>query len=94
MGYTPLYRDVETDDKNYDRKNRCSCIGFLGICVAMMIFAIVLSIPGMLGGSIILAGGPLAFVPFFTILFGPFVLCAVIIKLASDYREKSEPEKL
>ncbi|MHA1424307.1 MAG: hypothetical protein ACTSUZ_03710 [Candidatus Thorarchaeota archaeon] len=56
MGYSPTYRDVQTGDRNKDERNRCSCVGFLGICVAMMIFAIIVMIPGMLEGSIIVVG--------------------------------------
>jgi len=89
MGYSPTYRDVETGERS-----RCSCVGFLGVCMAMMIFAIVISIPGLLGGSIIFAGGLLGFVPFSVILFGPFVICALAIKLASEHRDESETGNL
>ena len=94
MGYSPTYRDVETGDRNYDERRRCSCIGFLGICVAMMIFGIVLTIPGMLDGTTIFAGGVLGFIPLVLMLFGPFVICAAVIKLGSERREKPEPENL
>ena len=90
MGYSPTYRDVQTGDRNKDERSRCSCIGFLGICVAMMIFGIVIMIPGMLDGSITFAG----FLPLILMLFGPFVLCAAVIKRGSEYREKSETDNL
>ena len=94
MGYTPMFRDVETGDKNSYERKRCSCIGFLGICVAMMIFGIVIMIPGMLDGSIIFAGGIFGFARLILLLFGPFVICALVIKLGSEYREKSETGNL
>ena len=94
MGYSPTYRDVETGNRRYDERSRCSCLGFLGICVAFMIFGIVLMIPGMMNGSIIFIGGLLTFVPLMLMLFGPFLICAVVIKLGSGYREKSEIEKV
>ena len=94
MVYSPTYRDVKTGDRKYDERSRCSCMGFLGICVAMIIFGIVLMIPGMLNGSIIFAGGLLGFVPLLLILFAPFAACAMVIKVVSLSREKSEIEKL
>jgi hypothetical protein len=94
MGYSPTYRDVETGNRKYDEKSRCSCIGFLGICIAMMIFGIMLMIPGMLNGSIIFVGGAATFIPLILMLFAPFVICAIVIKLSSGYREKSEIDNL
>jgi len=94
MGYSPTYRDVKTGERKYDEKSRCSCIGFLGLCVAMMIFGIVLMIPGILNGSIIFVGGLRGFVPFLLMLFVPFVACALAIKLESLSREKLEIEKM
>ncbi|MFW9961764.1 MAG: hypothetical protein ACFFDV_12145 [Candidatus Thorarchaeota archaeon] len=91
MGYSPTYRDVYTGERSDDEKSRCSCIGFLGICVAMVIFGIIITIPSMLNGSIIFVGGPLTFLLMF---FGPFVVCAVVIKLGSGYREKTETDNL
>ena len=94
MGYSPTYRDVVTGDRNDEGRSRCSCIGFLGICVAMMIFGIVLMIPGMLDGSIIFAGGAAGFVPLVLMVFGPFVICAGAIKIASENEEESETDNL
>ena len=94
MGYSPTYRDVKTGDRKYDERSRCSCIGFLGVCVAMMIFGILFMIAGMLGGSIIFMGSPLGYVPLVLMLFAPFVICAALIKLVSKYREKSETDNV
>lgn len=94
MGYSPTYKDVKTGERKNDERSRCSCTGFLGICVAMMIWGIVLMIPGMLDGSIEFAGGIAGFVPLALMIFGPFVICAAVIKLGSEYREKSATENL
>ncbi|MBN2230724.1 MAG: hypothetical protein JW779_14140 [Candidatus Thorarchaeota archaeon] len=40
----PTYGNIETKKKGYDGKSQCSCIKFLGICVALMLFVFILSI--------------------------------------------------
>jgi len=83
-----------TGDRKYDERSRCSCIGFLGICVVMIVFGFILMIPGILNGSIIFVGSPLGNIPLILMLFSPFVICAMIIEIVSHYREKSEIENL
>ena len=91
MAYPPDYKYLSVSDKHYVKNYGCTCIG---IVVVVIILGVVASLPGILGGTMIMPGNPI--LNFISIMFwlAPFIVLGVVIKAVSDHQNRKEQEKM
>ncbi|MHA1390563.1 MAG: hypothetical protein ACTSR9_19280 [Candidatus Thorarchaeota archaeon] len=79
-----------TDARQYQPPTKCSCTG---VVVVLIVVGILITIPSILGGGIVfMVGDPFLFFLSYVSLFGPIVVCVLIIWFAWNRREKTIPE--
>ena len=80
-GYYP--QDPVPSDIHQDENRGCQCIGF---AVALIIIAVVLQLPGILGGNIIYAGGPFSILMIWGLLFAPLIIVGLVFRWYERHR--------
>ena len=66
--------------------NRCSCLGY---CIALIIVVSILLLPLVMQGSMIfVVGDPVLYALSLVSLYGPILICAVVIKILWDRRKR------
>jgi hypothetical protein len=78
-------RDFFVRDE-YGRSNRCSCVG---IIVALVVIVILVMLPSILEGStIFIIGDPVLYLLSLVTIYGPILICVVVIKVFLDRRKR------
>ncbi|MHA1390319.1 MAG: hypothetical protein ACTSUZ_15400 [Candidatus Thorarchaeota archaeon] len=78
--------------RQHQPPTRCSCTG---VVVALIVIGILIAIPSILGGGIVfIIGDPFLFFISYVTLYGPIVVCVLIIWFAWNRRGESIPEDI
>ena len=66
--------------------NRCSCLGY---CIALLVVVSILLLPLVMQGSMIfVVGDPILYILSTISLYGPFLICVVVIKILWNRRKR------